>query len=69
MKPEKKKKIKEGLFNTYLNNGLVIEEMLASEEVAPHLTYAEAFEVYIDMMKTLGNAEYYTVQEGRTITL
>lgn len=66
---EKKKKVGEQLLNGYLNNGVCMAEYLASERVNPNLTYEDAFEVYVHMMKTIEGDEFYTIKEGETIEL
>lgn len=66
---EKKRKAGEKIINGYLNNGICMAEYLASEPVPSYLTYEDAFEVYIAMMKNIEGDEFYTIKEGETIQL
>ena len=66
---DKKKKAGEKIINGYINNGVCMAEYLASEYVPANLTYEDAFEVYITMMKTIEGDQFYTIKEGETIEL
>lgn len=69
MKEERKKKIREGLINAYINNGVCMAELLAWEEVPAHTTWEDAFEIYVEMMKLMEEDQFYVIKEGETIEL
>ena len=54
--------------NTDWENGVCMAEFLASE-FPKGLSYEEAFQVYVECMKTVEGDEFYTIKEGETIAL
>lgn len=60
----------ERLIDDYETNSEVcLTEYLASEPVAPGLTYEQAFELYIKAMKKVEGDKFFTIKENETIEL
>lgn len=58
------------LINDYEENSdVVMAEYLSSKKVPHGLTFEDAFEIYIDLMKRVEGDEFYTIKEGEKIEL
>ena len=62
--------IAEHLLDDYqMNSEVCLAEYLANVPVAPGMTYEQAFNTYIRLMKRVEGDRFYTVKEGETIEL
>jgi len=58
------------LIKDYIKNSdVVMAEYLASKKVPHGLTFEDAFEIYIELMKQANGDEFYTIKEGEIIDL
>jgi len=51
------------------NSEVVMAEYLADKKVPWGLTFEDAFEMYIELMKRVEGDEFYTIKEGEKIEL